>query len=72
VQKFLYPDVMDPRTHVQEVDDELEYLMHQLVDVGHEELEGKDVKDLKASKAACFEQKHIFVHTLSTSVKEDL
>ena len=62
VQKLQFPDISNPQTHIEEVEEEIGFLMHQLVNDAEKSVE--DVKQLKASKAACKEQMHIFVHTI--------
>jgi hypothetical protein len=70
VHAFQYGDISDPLTHIEEVDSEIEFLMKQLMHGNDRPNTDPDVKTLKASKEACKEQMHLFVHTLLPVDKE--
>ena len=71
VHEFQFADITDPLTHIQEVDEEIAFLMHQLVNDA-DASDASDVKTMTASKNSCHEQMHIFVHTVEINGHEEL
>jgi Ca2+-binding EF-hand superfamily protein len=64
LSRLHYPDVQDIKTHIQKVDDEIEFLLQHISSEDHGE--GDDPKAIRLSRDECHEHKDYFVHQVHT------